>query len=151
MEMRRKDRATDRTEAEAILAKGEYGILATIGEDGYPYGVPISYAVDQEKIYFHCAKASGHKNLNLEYSDKVCFTVVGATEVLPSEFATRYESVIVFGKAKVAEDKMRGLEKIVEKYSPDFKPEGKAYAERAFKAVELYEIQIEKITGKARK
>ncbi len=31
------------------------------GEDGYPYGVPVNYVVDKDKIYFHCAKDAGHK------------------------------------------------------------------------------------------
>lgn len=38
--MRRKDRETTEERAYEILKNGEYGILSTIGEDGYPYGVP---------------------------------------------------------------------------------------------------------------
>ena len=39
--MRRKDRETTEERAYEILKNGEYGILSTIGEDGYPYGVPL--------------------------------------------------------------------------------------------------------------
>ena len=35
--MRRKDRETTEERAYEILKNGEYGILSTIGEDGYPY------------------------------------------------------------------------------------------------------------------
>ena len=34
--MRRKDRETTEERAYEILKNGEYGILSTIGEDGYP-------------------------------------------------------------------------------------------------------------------
>ena len=43
-EMRRQDRKLTQEEAEAILREGQYGVLSTTGEDGYPYGVPVSYA-----------------------------------------------------------------------------------------------------------
>jgi nitroimidazol reductase NimA-like FMN-containing flavoprotein (pyridoxamine 5'-phosphate oxidase superfamily) len=42
--IRRKDRALSEEEAFKILKAGEYGVLSTVGEDGYPYGVPVSYA-----------------------------------------------------------------------------------------------------------
>ena len=31
-------------EIKMILQKGEYGILSTVGQDGKPYAVPLSYA-----------------------------------------------------------------------------------------------------------
>ena len=78
-EMRRSDWRLAEDEAKQILVQGEYGILSTIGEDGFPYGVPLSYAYDGEKIYFHCAADVGHKLENLDFSNKACFTVVGKT------------------------------------------------------------------------
>ncbi|HQI17206.1 MAG TPA: pyridoxamine 5'-phosphate oxidase family protein, partial [Bacillota bacterium] len=102
-EMRRQDRKTDNEKAAAILAAGEYGILSTVGDNGYAYGVPLSYAYSNGKIYFHCA-LEGHKLDNIRYNNKVSFCVVGATEVLPESFSTKYESVIVFGKASEADD-----------------------------------------------
>ena len=48
--MRRKDRETTEERAYEILKNGEYGILSTIGEDGYPYGVPVNFAVEGNKI-----------------------------------------------------------------------------------------------------
>ena len=53
--MRRKDRKTTEERAYEILKNGEYGILSTIGEDGYPYGVPVNFAVEGNKIYFNTA------------------------------------------------------------------------------------------------
>lgn len=43
------------------------------------------------------------------------------------------------------------LERIRMKYSPDFEETGKKYEKAAEKKVDIYEIQIENISGKARK
>ena len=52
-EMRRKDRQLAPKEAEEILLTGKYGILSIICEDGCPYGLPLSYAYGDGKLYFH--------------------------------------------------------------------------------------------------
>ena len=48
--MRRKDRKTTEERAYEILKNGEYGILSTIGEDGYPYGVPVNLPLRATKF-----------------------------------------------------------------------------------------------------
>ena len=35
-------------------------MLALLGDNDYPYAVPISYVYDDGKVYFHSAK-NGHK------------------------------------------------------------------------------------------
>ena len=57
--MRRKERQLPEEEAIRLLKDGEYGVLATYGEDGWPYGVPISYVYDDRRIYVHGAQ-TGH-------------------------------------------------------------------------------------------
>lgn len=81
-EIRRKDRAVDENAALEILKSGSFGVLSTIGADGYPYGVPVNYAYNDGKIYFHCAKNVGHKQDNLRFSGKVSFTVVTKSDVI---------------------------------------------------------------------
>ncbi len=73
--------------------------------------------------------------------------------VLPAEFATNYESAMVFGEAlEVTDDeKQAGLVAILEKYSPDFIKEGLEYIEQLGKRTKVYKIVIEMITGKARR
>ena len=51
-------------DARAILTGGVYGILATAGEDGLPYGVPLTYAVQGNRLYFHGA-GHGQKLKNI--------------------------------------------------------------------------------------
>ena len=102
-EIRLKDRSVDDEKAIAILAQGSYGVLSTIGEDGYPYGVPLNYTYFDNCIYFHCAR-EGHKLENIDFNHKVSFCVVTKSDVLSNEFDTDYESAIAFGKATVVTD-----------------------------------------------
>lgn len=79
--MRRKDRETTEERAYEILKNGEYGILSTIGEDGYPYGVPVNFAVEGNKIYFHCAPNSGLKLKMLNTATRFRFARFKTTEL----------------------------------------------------------------------
>ena len=78
-QMRRKDRQVFGKDIEDILINGEYGTLSTIGDNGYPYIVPLNYIYYNNSIYFHCAK-DGHKLENIRQSNKVCFCVVTDTD-----------------------------------------------------------------------
>ena len=151
-EIRRKDRELESSDALKLLTKGEYGILSTIGEDGYPYGVPVNYVYFNNIIGFHCA-TKGHKLDNLEYESKVSFTVVGDTCPLPEKFSTDYESVIAFGKAEEAseDEKKEILLEIIKKYSPDFLDTGKDYINKSAGHSRVFKINIEYVTGKKRK
>jgi len=126
--------------------------LSTVGEDHQPYGVPISFVYKHNCIYFHCA-TTGHKLDNIEYNSKVSFCVVGKTKLLSEQFATEYESAVVFGVASEVkeEEKRNALLWIVEKYSPDFIEEGKAYITQKEKATKVIKIEINHISGKARR
>ena len=42
-EMRRQDRKLDQEEIMEILNMGEYGVLATVMDDGKTYSIPLSY------------------------------------------------------------------------------------------------------------
>ena len=112
----------------------------------------MSYCYTEDVIYFHCA-LEGHKLENLRNNNRVSFCVVGKTEVLPESFATRYESVIVFGKAfeLTDDEKHKGLLEIVKKYSPGFIKEGLQYIENASHKAAAYKIVIESVTGKSKK
>lgn len=151
-EMRKKNREISKEEAISILNKCEYGVLSMIGINGYAYGVPISYAYSNNKIYFHCAK-EGSKVDNLKENDKVSFTVVGDTEVIPGSFTTKYESTIAFGivSAVSGDEKEEALIAIINKYSPEFLKSGKEYINRAIDHTNVMKIEIDHISGKASK
>ena len=59
-EMGRKCQQLTDEESMAILQKATAGTLALLGDNDYPYAVPISYAYHEGKQYFHIALA-GHK------------------------------------------------------------------------------------------
>lgn len=150
--MRKENRQLPEEETMEVLLKCEYGILSTMGDD-YPYAVPMSYVVANNKIYIHGTCESGQKTKNIHINPKVCFTVVGNTEILPSQFATKYESVVVLGTASLCEgtDKEMALEKFLDKYSSEYKQAGMKYIKAAINKVSVYEISIDMITGKAKR
>lgn len=134
------------------MRSGDYGILSTIGAEGFAYGVPLSYVLLDNAIYFHCAPA-GHKLDNISINNKVGFCVVGRAETLPAEFSVRYESVIVFGTASQADagEKDRALLALVEKYSGEIMPKDREYIEKLQGRTTVVKIGIEHISGKARR
>lgn len=151
-EIRRKDRETTGERALEILESAQYGFLATSGGNGYPYAIAVNHVVIDGKIYFHCALGEGEKLDNIRADSRVCFSVVGGSEILQSIFSTAYDSAVAFGTAReVTEDeKSRILMKLIEKFAPDFAVKGEAYVTRSAAETGVYEIEIERITGKSR-
>lgn len=148
-EIRRKDRALETEEIIRILESGEYGVLGSIGSDGYPYTTPLNYAYINDSLYFHSA-LNGHKIENINYSEKVTFTVVGETKIIPEKFTTAYESVNVFGKATIVhgDEKKIALIELIKKYSPEYIEEGCKYINNALDKALVIKIAIERLTGK---
>lgn len=148
-EMRRKDRALEKDVTIEFLKNCEYGILSTVCEDGYPYGVPISFVYFDNSIYFHGA-AKGQKFDNILKNSKVSFCTVGATAVQPDKFTTKYKSVIVFGKAEEVfdDEKNAALLEVLKKYSKGYMEKGKEYIKNAGNQTRVMKIKIEHISGK---
>lgn len=150
--MRRTDREIPRLEAEEILASGAYGVLSTVGEDGQPYGVPVSYTYRNNCIYFHCA-AVGHKIENIQANPRVSFCVVGNTRVMPAERTVKYESAIAFGVASEVQgpEKDDALLALLEKYSAEYIEEGNIVITKSGKTTTVIKIEIDTISGKAQR
>jgi len=152
--MRRTDRHLSQEAAMEILVNGEYGVLSTVNEDGQPYGVPLSYIVKDDCIYYHCTDAGGSKQDNILNNNKVSFTVVGNTQVLPEKFGTLYESVIAFGEAVIIhneEEKLAALRELIQKYSAPYIAEGEKYIKAAASKTMVVRVAIRDVTGKSRK
>ena len=149
-EMRLKDRELSSEDAMEILTNGEYGILATVGENGYPYAAPLNYIYINDRIYIHCAVA-GHKLDNITYNDKVSFCVVNSYLKDEEHISSYYKSAVVFGKASIVEneEKMNALLKLGERFFPSKSVECKQMSEKLFDRVCVIKIDIEHITGKA--
>lgn len=152
--MRRKDRQISERESYEILKKGEYGFLGTIGLNGYPSCTPLNYVVGDNCIYVHLAiKGGAIIECVSNNNNKVSFTHVDKINLLSDEFVTNYESVMAFGTAEIVEDveKRKALTMFIDKYSSNFKDEGMKHVDEDFNNSSVVKINIEHITGKARR
>ena len=150
-ELRRKRQALSETDCSDILKRGTSGVLALMGDGGYPYAVPMSYVYDGEKLYFHCAK-SGHKLDAIAGNPKASFCVVDRDQVVPEEYTTYFRSVIVFGTMRIIEEeqeKRTAVEKLALKYAPEDSAQNRGAAiEKDWKPLCMLELTPEHITGK---
>ena len=150
-EMRRKKQALPPEECAAVLAQGTAGVLALSGDGGYPYAVPLSYAFDEDRLYFHCAKA-GHKLDAIRQNNRASFCVIGQDQIVPEEYTTYFRSVIVFGKIRILEDaseKRAAIEKLAVKYASDDTAEHRGQMiDRDWSPLCMLEMTIDHMTGK---
>ena len=150
-EIRLKDRVVNDEKSIEIITKGSYGVLSTIGADGYPYGVPLNYTYFDNCICFHCAQ-EGHKLDNINFNNNVSFCVVTKSDVLSNEFDTDYESAIAFGKATMVTDdseKKDILLSVLNKYSADYLKAGHNYIKKYWDETKVIKMKIEYLSGKA--
>ncbi len=152
--MRRAKQQLPPAEAEAILAGGTSGVLAVLGDDGYPYAVPLSYVYADGKIYFHCAK-SGHKLDAVRREAKASFCVVAQDQVVPAEYTTYFRSVIAFGRVRVLTEPREvraAIEKLARRYAPEDTAARRAeLIEKELPLLCMLEFSVEHLTGKEAK
>ncbi|MBR3046039.1 MAG: pyridoxamine 5'-phosphate oxidase family protein [Oscillospiraceae bacterium] len=94
-----------------ILKAEPRGVLSVLGDDGYPYGMPLNhyYCEADGKIYFHSGK-TGHKVDAIMREPKVSFCVCDQGVREDGDWALTFRSVIVFGKIEIVEDYDRIIE-----------------------------------------
>lgn len=137
----------------SLLNTAVVGRLGTNGHDGYPMIKPLNFVYDQNKIYFHSARA-GEKIEDIKRDNRVCFEVdLAIAHVKSCESPCRshylYRSVIIKGRASLvssASERMQGLKLLMEKYQP----EG-GYGDFPQEKVDITEvvrIDIEEMVGK---
>jgi len=149
-EMRRQNQALSTDRCVDILQRATSGVLAVSGDAGYPYAVPLSFAYDDGKIFFHCA-LTGHKLDAIARNDKVSFCVIDTDQVVPAEFNTLFRSVIVFGRARVIDhpsEKRTVLELLAERYESPLDERLQQEIDSQIERVCLVEVIIEHLTGK---
>lgn len=150
-EMRRKGQSMPREDCVAVLERGTSGVLALLGDEDYPYALPISYVYDDGKLIFHSA-VNGHKIDAIRKQEKASFCVTDKDEIVPDEYTTYYRSVIVFGRIHILEDekeKRLAIEKLMKKYNPHGDEAGReSEIMRGWKALCMLEMTIEHMTGK---
>lgn len=151
-EMRRIDRKLTEIEGRALLSQAEHGTLCTVDADGMPYGTPMNFVYADGVIYFHCA-LRGHKLDNLAGNPRACFTAVDSVELQPEEFATKYRSVVAFGRVQTVEDdaeRRHAMTLLLEKYSAAFVPAGEAYVQKALPVLTVLRMDIDELSCKGK-
>ena len=105
-EMLRKKQQLTQEECIRILKEELRGVLSVLGDDGYPYGVPINhyYCEQDGKLYFHGGK-KGHKIDAIRRYDKASFCVYDDGFRKDGEWPLHIKSVIVFGRIEFVEDR----------------------------------------------
>ena len=149
-EMRRKRQQLPEEESVALLRHATSGVLSLLDCNGYPYGVPISYAYAEGKLLFHSA-VSGQKIDAIRHADKASFTVICKDEVHPETFTTHFRSVICFGRVRIvdnANEKLHALRLLGERYNPGDEHALDDEIKKSGNHVAVIELDIERITGK---
>ena len=173
--MRRKDREMDRDWGLQVIDRASFGVLSMTDTNGDPYAIPLSIARDNEYLYFHSAR-SGTKVDLLELQPLACVTFVtdvNVPELFTEEeleemrtneekagdigskvFTTEFASAIVYGKVELIssdEEKLRGLEVICRKFTPDRMALFDIATASGMKHANIYRIAIDRITAKRKK
>ena len=148
--MRRHRQQLSNEENIAILQKATAGTLALLGDEGYPYAVPISYVYNEGKLYFHSA-LSGHKVDAIRNYDRASFCVIEQDDVQPKKYTTFYRSVIAFGRIHIIEDEQEKLataRMLGNRYNPNDEESLQKEMEKGFSRMLMLRFDIEHLTGK---
>jgi hypothetical protein len=149
-DMRRKRQQLSEAESIGILQKATSGTLALLGDNGYPYAVPISYVYHEGKLYFHSA-LSGHKVDAIRQCDKASFCVIEQDDVQPKKYTTFFRSVVAFGRIHIIEDeevKLSTALMLGNRYNPNDDESLKKEIESGLSRMLMIRFDIEHLTGK---
>jgi nitroimidazol reductase NimA-like FMN-containing flavoprotein (pyridoxamine 5'-phosphate oxidase superfamily) len=149
--MRRFKQQVSEAECIRILQEEKRGVLSVLGEDGYPYGIPLNhwYNTEDGKIYFHGAK-TGHKIDAIARCDKVSFCVWDAGYRKEGEWALNVTSVIVFGRIRLVADEEKAKligANLCRKFTDD-EEYIRHEIQSAISRVQCLELTIDHMTGK---
>lgn len=110
-ELVRKKQQLSQEECVALLKTQPRGVLSLLGDDGYPYGLPIDHWYNEEDgcLYFHSGP-TGHKVDAMKACPKASFCVYDQGFRAEGDWALQIKSVIVFGKIEIVEDHEKAIE-----------------------------------------
>ncbi|HYD54334.1 MAG TPA: pyridoxamine 5'-phosphate oxidase family protein [Gemmatimonadaceae bacterium] len=136
-------RILSEAECRAVLAEVGWGVLATNGQAGTPYGVPVGYALGRDCLYL--ASADGLKRRNVEADGRVCLTVADVRSF------DEWRSVVVRGDATRVEglaEHAVAIAAFTAQRAPRVRPMA-ADLERLLGA-RLFRLPLDAMTGRAR-
>ncbi len=150
-ELARKKQQLSAEECVRLLQTETRGVLSVLGDDDYPYGMPMNHWYEEEEqiLYFHCGK-QGHRMDALARHAKASFCVYDRGEQHGDAWALHVRSVIAFGRVEVISDPERIVDvttKLSHKFTQDdayIRKEIEQYANNTL----LLALHIEHLCGK---
>ncbi len=108
--MRRAVQALSEEECVKVLTEEKRGVLSVLGDDDYPYGMPLNHWYDPETghLFFHGGKV-GHRVDAVRKHDKVSYCVYDEGYRREGEWALNVRCVIIFGRMRLVEDQERAM------------------------------------------
>ena len=149
--MRRFKQQISNEECIEVLKNEKRGVLSLIGDEGYPYGIPLNHYYDEKEnaLYFHGAK-EGHKVDAIKNCNKVSYCVYEKGIQKENHWSLNVRSVIVFGRMSFVED-LEECKKIGRNIWWKFNQDEKELEEEikhSLTRVLCLKISIEHMTGK---
>ncbi len=155
--MRRNDREVkDISDIISIMRRCDVCRIA-LNDGAVPYIVPLNFGMSENggkiTLFFHSA-TEGKKLDLMRRSDAVCFEMDHGhrlySDAEKGYCTMEYESVIGYGRIRFIEnyeEKICALQSIVDKYHPGGFEFGRAAVDRTA----VYSLEVQSVTGKARK
>lgn len=153
-ELTRKNQQLSQEDCIRLLINEPRGVLSLLGDNGYPYGLPIDHWYNEEDgcLYFHSGR-QGHKVDAMRSFPKASFCVYDQGFRKDGDWALNIKSVIVFGRIEFVEDHEAAISltrQLSFKYTDDA-----AYIEDEIRnyghALLCFRLVPEQITGKITK
>lgn len=134
-----------------VLKNETRGVLALLGDNDYPYAVPLNhyYSEEDNALYFHSGK-TGHKIDAIKKHNKASFCVYDKGYTKEGEWSLNVSSVIVFGTIEFVEDRDK-IYQICRSLSYKFTDDDKYIDDeikRSGPNTALFKLNIEHISGK---
>lgn len=148
--MRRHRQQLSQEESIRILERATSGTLALLGDDDYPYAVPISFVYHEGCLYFHSA-VEGHKVDAIRRHGKASFCVIDQDEVHGELYTTFFRSVIAFGHISIIGDedeKTAAARMLGNRYNPNQDDALQMEMEKGLHRMVMLRMEIEHLTGK---
>lgn len=134
-----------------LLKEELRGVLAVLGDGGYPYTVPHNhfYCEEDGKLYFHSGM-KGHKIDAIKNCDKASYCVFDSGTRKEGSWSLDFKSVVVFGRIEMIRDREK-IYDISRKLSYKF-TDDKEYIEREIEhsgpGTLMFALVPEHISGK---
>ena len=152
-EMRRKKQQLTTEECVEILKQEPRGILSMLGDDGYPYGIPMThwYCEENGHLYFHGAK-EGRKIDLIKKTTSVGFELDTNYRLekgnIACEYTAGFQSIIGTGEIcliEEKEEKKAALQAIMEHYTQkkDWK-----FSEQSLSSVAVFKLEVKELSCK---